>query len=681
MPNRLAGETSPYLQQHAENPVDWFPWGDEAFERARTEDRPVLLSVGYSACHWCHVMAHESFENQDIAALMNELFVNIKVDREERPDVDTVYMQAVQGMTGHGGWPMTVFLTPEGVPFYGGTYFPPDDRMGMPAFGRVLAAAAEAYRTRRDEIEAAGVRMREALRPVQLPAGGEPVASQLDAAAAALVQQTDRRHGGFGGAPKFPHPMALDLMLRRHRVTGDRALLAAAEVTLDAMARGGIHDQVGGGFHRYSVDERWAVPHFEKMLYDNAQLAPVYLHAFQLTGREDMRDVSTRTLDYLAREMRLPEGGFAASQDADSPAGAGGEGAFFVWTPRQLTDVLGADDGAFASRVFGVVEGGNFEHGATVLSLPYPVERVAESMNLPVGVAQERMAGIRERLYARRAERPAPGRDGKVVTAWNALALKAFAEVGAALGRADYVAVARRAADFLLDALVIDGVVLRTWKDGTAHITGFLEDAAHLADALLTLYETTGQPRYFEAARDIAGLVVQRYRADGGTYYDTAEDAEALIVRPRSIEDNPVTAGQSAAASAFLRLSALTGEAAWRERALEIIGPLATAVARAPLALSGLAAAMALAIGPMREIAVAGEAGGADAQALVGAVLRRFDPLRVLAWGAPDGVPLLRDRPPVEGRAAAYVCRGFVCDHPVTDPAALTALLNGPGAG
>src|SRR5437870_5242281 len=392
MANRLAHETSPYLLQHAGNPVDWYPWGDEALTRARDEDRPVLLSVGYSACHWCHVMAHECFENADIAALMNELYVNIKVDREERPDVDAVYMQAVQGMTGHGGWPMTVFLTPGGVPFYGGTYFPPEERMGLPAFPTVLQSVAEAFRTRRTEIDIAGERMRAALEPRRLPARGEADVAQLDQAARALVEQTDRRFGGFGGAPKFPHPAALDLLLRRYRVTRDEPLWRAAEITLDAMARGGIHDQVGGGFHRYSIDERWAVPHFEKMLYDNAQLAPVYLHAYQLSGRDELRHVCTRTLDYLAREMLLPAGGFAASQDADSPGGdhptksgdfagtPGREGAFFVWSPAQLIDVLGDDDGALAARVFGVVEGGNFEGGTTVLSLPYPLEQVAEAI-------------------------------------------------------------------------------------------------------------------------------------------------------------------------------------------------------------------------------------------------------------------------------------------------------------
>ena len=675
MSNRLASETSPYLQQHKDNPVDWYPWGDEAFAHARADDRPVLLSVGYSACHWCHVMAHESFENLEIASLMNRLFVNIKVDREERPDVDSIYMQAVQGMTGQGGWPMTVFLTPGGVPYYGGTYFPPADRMGMPAFPKVLQAAADAYRTRRAEIDSAGVRMREALQPAQLPAGEQVTAAQLDDAAAQLVQQTDRRHGGFGDAPKFPHPMALDLMLRRHRATGDQALWDAAIITLDAMGRGGLFDQVGGGFHRYSVDAHWGVPHFEKMLYDNAQLAPAYLHAYQLSGRDDMREVCTRTLDYLAREMLLPEGGFAASQDADSP---GGEGAFFVWTPAQLRDVLGDDDAALAARVFGVTDSGNFEHGATVLSMPYALDRLAEMTGTPPSQVHERVHRIRSRLYEARASRPAPGRDGKVVTAWNALAVSAFAEAGAALQRPEYVTVAGGAADFLLTELVHDGAVLRTWKDGRAHVTGFLEDAALLADALITLYEASGEPRYFGAASAIAAQIVDRYRSDDGSYYDTAADSEELIARPRSIDDNPVTAGQSAAASAFLRLHALTGEERWRTHAMEIVTPLAHLVPRAPLALASLAAAAEFSLGPVREIAIAGDPRWDSTRRLVGTVWEQFRPLRVLAWGLADGVPLLSDRPPRDGAATAYVCSGFVCEAPVTDAEGLARQLDAP---
>jgi uncharacterized protein len=672
MANRLAAESSPYLLQHADNPVDWYPWGDAAFDRARSDDRPVLLSIGYSACHWCHVMAHESFENAEIAALMNAHFVSIKVDREERPDVDSVYMSAAQAMGVPGGWPLTVFLTPRGLPFFGGTYFPPVDRPGLRGFPAVLRAAASAYREQRNEIGAMGEKVRDAVAPRSLPAASEPTAALLDAAARKLASETDRARGGFGAAPKFPHPQALDLMLRRSWATGDALIRDAAVLTLDAMSRGGIHDQVGGGFHRYSVDARWSVPHFEKMLYDNALLAPVYLHAYQVSGREDMLEVCTRTLDYMARELRLPDGAFAASQDADSP---GGEGAFFVWTPSQLGDTLGVDDGALAARVFGVVDGGNFEHGTTVLSMPYPLAQVARSMSIDEPSLRARVEDIRTRLRMARASRPAPERDGKVITAWNALAIRAFAEAGPALERPDYVAIARTCADFVLVHLVRDGVVQRIWNGGEGRIIGFLDDAANLGDALLTLYEATGESRYFTAALGLCERVVEQHRDTDGNYFDTAGDSEPLIVRPRTIDDNPVSAGQSVAAALFCRMHAFTGEERWHTRAMEIIAPLATVVARAPLAVAGLAAAMELAVGPMREIAIAGDPADTRTRALLDVAQRRFDPLSVLAWGPSGAVPLLTGRAPVDGAPAAYVCRGFVCQAPVTGATELAGEL------
>ncbi|MGA8362095.1 MAG: thioredoxin domain-containing protein [Candidatus Dormiibacterota bacterium] len=672
MANRLAAESSPYLLQHADNPVDWYPWGDAAFERARSDDRPVLLSIGYSACHWCHVMAHESFENAEIAALMNAHFVSIKVDREERPDVDSVYMGAAQAMGVPGGWPLTVFLTPQGLPFFGGTYFPPVDRPGLRGFPAVLMAAAAAYREQRDEIGAMGEKVREAVAPRSLPAATEPTTALLDSAARKLASDTDRARGGFGAAPKFPHPQALDLMLRRSWATGDALIRDAAVLTLDAMSRGGIHDQVGGGFHRYSVDARWSVPHFEKMLYDNALLAPVYLHAYQLSGREDMLEVCTRTLDYMARELRLSDGAFAASQDADSP---GGEGAFFVWTPSQLRDTLGVDDGALAARVFGVVDGGNFEHATTVLSMPYPLAQVARSMSIDEAALHARVEDIRTRLRVARLSRPAPERDGKVITAWNALAIRAFAEAGPALERPDYVEIARRCADFVLAHLVRDGVVQRIWNGGEGRIIGFLDDAANLGDALLTLYEATGESRYFTVALGLCERIVEQHRDADGNYFDTAGDSEPLIVRPRTIDDNPVSAGQSVAAALFCRMHAFTGEDRWHSRAMEIIAPLATVVARAPLAVAGLAAAMELAVGPMREIAIAGDPEDTRTRALLDVAQRRFDPLSVLAWGPSGAVPLLTGRAPVDGAPAAYVCRGFVCQTPVTGATELAGEL------
>ncbi|MBJ7593639.1 MAG: thioredoxin domain-containing protein [Candidatus Dormibacteraeota bacterium] len=670
MSNRLALETSPYLLQHATNPVDWYPWGEEAFARARAEDRPVLLSIGYSACHWCHVMAHESFEDERIATLMNALFVNIKVDREERPDVDSIYMQAVIAISGHGGWPMTVFLTPAGEPFFGGTYFPPVDRQGMRGFDYVLNAAATVYRDRRGEVTEAAAQLRRALEPAALPPGSVS-AADLGVAATQLVAQTDMRHGGFGGAPKFPHAGALDFLLRRYHTTGDRRLLDAALVTLDHMDRGGIHDQVGGGFHRYAVDATWSIPHFEKMLYDNAQLAPVYLHAYQLTGDQRWRRVAEDTLDHAMRELRLPGGGFASSQDADSP---GGEGSYFVWALAQLREVLGEEDGTLAARVFGVTDVGNFEGGTTVLSQPFPLVQVARSLDTDEAALRNRLDGIRARLLEARRQRAAPARDDKVLTAWNALMISALAEAGAALGRADYLDGARRGADFLLAALRPDGVLLRTWKDGSAKITGFLEDSAFFAEALITLYEACGDGTYLASARELVDDAVRRFE-DGGVMYDTASDAEPLLVRPRTIDDNPVPAGQSILASALLRLAAFTGDAALRERAETILGPLAAAATRSPLAVSALASALDRAQAASREVAITGAPHDERTRSLLDVVHRRWTPNTVLAWGNAD-VELLADRPLVDGRPAAYVCENFACQRPVTEPEELAALLD-----
>jgi uncharacterized protein len=667
--NRLAGETSPYLLQHADNPVDWYPWGDEAFARARAEDRPVLLSIGYSACHWCHVMAHESFENREIATLINERFISIKVDREERPDVDSIYMQAVIAISGHGGWPMTVFLTPSGEPYFGGTYFPPVDRQGLRGFPYVLDAAATVYRERRDEVTQAADQLRRALEPPSL-SPGTGAEADLGAAAAQLVASTDIRHGGFGAAPKFPHPAALDFLLRRHRTSSDSRLLDAALISLDHMARGGIHDQVGGGFHRYSVDGLWSIPHFEKMLYDNAQLAPVYLHAHQLTGDHRWRGVVEDTLDHALRELRLPGGGFASSQDADSP---GGEGSYFVWTPPQLTEVLGDDDGALAARVFGASEAGNFEHRTTVLSMPFPLTQVARSLGISGDALADRVDGIRRRLLAARQQRLAPARDDKVLTSWNALMLGALAEAGAALARPDYVDAARQCADFLLSELRPDGVLLRTWKDGRAKITGFLEDSAFLADSLITLFEACGEGRYLSAARELVDDALHRF-ADGGVLYDTASDADPLLVRPRTIDDNPIPAGQSVLAAALLRIAAIDGDAAARQDAEAIMGPFTAVVARSPLAVSSLACAMDRAQARSREIAIVGPSDDPRTAALLTVVHRQWLPDSVLAWGESDNA-LLAGRSMVDGMPAAYVCENFACRRPVTEPHQLAEAL------
>ncbi len=673
MPNRLESSTSPYLRQHASNPVDWYPWGEEAMRAARESDRPILLSVGYSACHWCHVMAHESFEDPEIAALMNRLFVCVKVDREERPDVDAVYMEAVQAFTGQGGWPMTVFLTPDGAPFFGGTYFPPAPRQGLPGFPAVLRAAHDAYRNRRSDIERAGAELGRALSALALPPAEEPTARVVEEAAARLVAQADRRDGGFGGAPKFPHPAALELLLRRGHLAGDPEAAAVAGTSLRAMRRGGIFDQLGGGFHRYSVDAHWLVPHFEKMLYDNAQLATLYLHAWQLTGDPEMRRVAEATLDYVLREMRLPDGGFAASQDADSE---GEEGRFFVWTPAEVAAALGSEEDArIACAAFGVTEAGSFERGRSVLCRPDDAGQRGGGGAGPE--MAERIEGIRERLLEARRRRVPPARDGKVVTAWNALAIRALAEAGSALGRPDLVDAARSCAAFLLGAGSPDGRLRRSWSDGIAGTPAFLEDVAGLGDALLALHEATGEPRWYASAVSLAEEAVERFRApEGGAYFDTARDAEPLWVRPRSLQDTPVPAGPSLAAQLFTRLAGYTGEQRWRDRALEIVGPLTRAIAQAPLALGSLACVADQLVAPSREVAVVGAPDDPATRALLAEVWRRRDPYRVLAWGPEGGAPLLAGRPAVGSLPTAHVCERFICRAPTADPAELARQLD-----
>ena len=679
MANRLATQSSPYLRQHAGNPVDWYPWGEEALRAAREGDRPILLSVGYSACHWCHVMAHECFENAGIAGLMNQLFVNIKVDREERPDVDAVYMEAVQAMTGRGGWPMTVFLTPGGAPYFGGTYFPPVARGGLPGFPTVLRAAHDAYREGREDVERIGSELRRALAPPPLPVGDDPSPEVVTRAAARLVEQSDARHGGFGGAPKFPHPAALELLLRRGFAGADGAAAAAVRTTLDRMLRGGIFDQLGGGFHRYSVDDRWAVPHFEKMLYDNAQLAVVYLHAHQLTGDREYRRAVEATLDYLAREMLLPEGGFASSQDADSE---GVEGRYFVWTPEQVRQVLGnADDARLACRVFGVSDYGNFEEGTSVPYLALAPDELAGELGIDREDAAQQVDARRRRLLASRSLRVAPGRDGKVVTAWNGLALRAFAEAGSALARQDYVEIAKNCADFLLAEVVVEGRLRRSWMAGAAGVNAFLEDVAYLGDGLLAVYEAIGEARYYERAAGFAEEIETRFRDPDGGYFDTAADAEPLLVRPRGLEDNPLPAGRSMAAQLFLRLAGLTGEERWRDRAREIVRPLVPAIARAPLALGSLACVLDQLVAPSREVAIVGPPDDDATRALLREVWGRRDPYRVVAWGTGGSVPLLTGRSLIDGHPAAYVCEGFVCRLPVTDPEGLAAQLSVPPGG
>ncbi|MEU1421731.1 thioredoxin domain-containing protein [Kitasatospora sp. NPDC005751] len=676
MPNRLAGATSPYLLQHADNPVDWWPWGPEAFAEAERRGVPVLLSVGYAACHWCHVMAHESFEDEALAAYANERFVAVKVDREERPDVDAVYMEAVQAATGQGGWPMTVFLTPDKDPFYFGTYFPPEPRHGMPSFRQVLEGVDAAWRDRREEVGEVAARIRADLaeRASVYGVGSgvhrPPGEAELHEALVALGRDFDARRGGFGGAPKFPPAMVIEFLLRHHARTGSAAALEMAVRTAAAMARGGIHDQLGGGFARYTVDADWVVPHFEKMLYDNALLLRAYLHLWRATGSPLARRVALSTADFLLRELRTPEGAFASALDADSLDGSGAsvEGAYYAWTPGQLAEVLGEADAALAAELYEVTATGTFEHGSSVLQLP---------ADPPDAEAAER---IRARLFAARAERPAPARDDKVVAAWNGLAVAALAETGALLERPDLVEAAERAADLLLAVhLTPDGRLLRTSRDGRAGAhAGVLEDYADTAEGFLALYAVTGEAEWLELAGGLLDTVLKHFADEAsGALYDTADDAEELIRRPQDPTDNATPSGWTAAAGALLTYAAYTGSARHRtaaERALGIVGALA---GRAPRFIGwGLAVAEALVDGP-REVAVVGSAGDPATAALHRAALLGTAPGAVVAVGAPDAdeVPLLADRPLVGGAPAAYICRHFACDAPTTDPAVLAERL------
>ncbi len=668
MTNRLAQETSPYLLQHRENPVDWYPWGEEALGRAREEDRPILLSVGYSACHWCHVMERESFEDAETAAYMNEHFVNVKVDREERPDVDAIYMEAVQAMTGHGGWPMTVFLDPEGVPFYGGTYFPPDEGRGMPSFRMVMEAVVDAFERKREEIRERAGDTRARLGAVGLvePSAETTAAAELEAAVARLLDGADRARGGFGGAPKFPPASALELLLAR----GDADGLAVAERTLDAMLAGGIYDQLGGGFARYSVDAVWLVPHFEKMLYDNALLAPAYLHGWQVFGHERYRRVCEETLDWMLREMRGPEGGFYSALDADSE---GEEGRFYVWTPAQIRAVLGEGETAEAViEFYGVSERGNFE-GASILHLPGGAGRFSPGMR-----AESAPAGLdeaRRTLYEARAKRVWPGLDDKRLTAWNALAIAALAEAGAVLGREDYLDAARAGAEFVLGSLTDDGGrLLRTYKDGRAHLNAYLEDHAFLLEALLTLYEASFEARWFERARDLAEQMVARFGdPERGGFFSTSSDHEQLIARRKEIGDHPIPSGNSSAALGLLRLGALSGERAYERQAEGVFALFAKTATEHPQSFAHLLRALDFHLSPTREVALVGD-DLADLAATVRAELR---PHLVLA-GGPEGStqpPLLAQRPTIEGRPTAYVCQNFSCQSPVTTADDLAALL------
>ncbi|MFF5311454.1 thioredoxin domain-containing protein [Streptomyces massasporeus] len=677
MPNRLAHETSPYLLQHADNPVDWWPWSSEAFEEARKRNVPVLLSVGYSSCHWCHVMAHESFEDQETAEYLNAHYVSVKVDREERPDVDAVYMEAVQAATGQGGWPMTVFLTPDAEPFYFGTYFPPAPRQGMPSFRQVLQGVHQAWDERRDEVaEVAGKIVRDlAGREISYGDARTPGEEELAQALLGLTREYDPQRGGFGGAPKFPPSMVLEFLLRHHARTGAEGALQMARDTCERMARGGMYDQLGGGFARYSVDRDWVVPHFEKMLYDNALLCRVYAHLWRSTGSELARRVALETADFMVRELRTNEGGFASALDADSDDGTGKhvEGAYYVWTPEQLREVLGEQDAELAAQHFGVTEEGTFEEGASVLQLP-----VRDGL-----LDAEKAASIHQRLLAARDERPAPGRDDKVVAAWNGLAIAALAETGAYFDRPDLVEAAVAAADLLVRLHLDEQARLtRTSKDGHAGANaGVLEDYADVAEGFLALASVTGEGVWLEFAGFLLDHVLARFTdPESGSLYDTAADAERLIRRPQDPTDNAAPSGWTAAANALLSYAAHTGSEPHRTAAERALGVVKALGPRVPRFIGwGLAAAEAVLDGP-REVAVVGPAlDDEGTRALHRTALLGTAPGAVVAVGSPgsEEFPLLADRPLVGGEPAAYVCRNFTCDAPTTEPDRLRTVLSG----
>jgi len=685
--NRLAGETSPYLLQHAHNPVDWFPWGPEALARARLLDRPIFLSIGYAACHWCHVMERESFEDEATAAFLNAHFVAIKVDREERPDLDQLYMGAIQAMTGQGGWPMSVFLAPDGRPFYGGTYFPDTPRHGMPAFRQVLEGVRRAWVEQRADVEQAGGRLVEALVEAQrtAPGGaGLPEAGVLGRAAAAVDAAFDPVNGGWGGAPKFPQPMTIEFLLRRHVASGDPRWLEIARRSLDAMAAGGVHDQLGGGFHRYSTDARWLVPHFEQMLYDNAQLARVYAHAWALTGDPGDLAVTIATLEYLLRELRTRDGGFAASQDADTE---GEEGATFVWSAAEIRALLG-EDAALFSAAYGVSDEGNWE-GRTILARVRGDAELADRFGATPDDVAARLAAARAILLAQRASRPQPARDDKVIAAWNGLAIAALADASRALaGSGDpalaaagvrYREAAASAADAVLGGLRgEDGRVRRSWKDGRAVADGVLEDYADLADGLLALYEATFDERWFRASVSLVDVILARFSDPAGGFFDTADDGEQLVVRPRDLQDNATPSGGAMATTVLLRLTALAGEGRYRaaaEAALATVGPY---LERYPTGFAQWLCALELAHSPSVEVAIVGDPGAEATWRLVDVARRGYHPMRVLAMSAtPDSsaVPLLHHRFALNGRPTAFVCRHFACRQPVNEPEALEALL------
>lgn len=678
--NRLATQTSPYLLQHANNPVDWYPWGPEALAKAQAEDKPVFLSIGYAACHWCHVMAHESFENPAIAALMNQHFINIKVDREERPDLDSIYMDAVVALTGHGGWPMSVFLTPSGQPFYGGTYYPPTRRGGMPAFTDILNGIHDAWLNRRDTVLDGG---QEVINHIQgaetggLTGADDLKPSTLAEAAKAVFSQFDWRHAGWGQAPKFPQPMTVEFLLRHHLSTGDPLALEMVTKTLDAMLKGGMYDQLGGGFHRYSTDAVWLVPHFEKMLYDNSQLARAYLHAWQVTHNPEYKRCVEEILDYVLREMTDPTGGFYSTQDADSE---GEEGKFFIWDESEIDDLLGKDAELFKG-CYGISSGGNFE-GRNILFVANSLEAVAGRYKLNVSEVGESLARSKSILFREREKRVHPGLDDKVLSGWNGLMLAAFAEAARILDRSDYLAAAQANARFLLQQMrTPQGRLYRTWRKGEAKLNGYAEDYAAVCEGLLTLYESDFDVAWFAAAQELADTLLTHFADPAGGFFDTSDDHEALVFRPKSLQDNAVPSGNSLAVTALLKLGSLTGEGRYTDAAEKILRQVQPALAKYPTGFGQWLVALSYALSGPREIAIVGDVSATATRVLLSEIWSAFRPFQVTAVGtAATPIPLLFDRRQLNGQTTVYVCEHFACRTPVTDLADFRAILNADSA-
>jgi uncharacterized protein YyaL (SSP411 family) len=675
MPNHLANSLSPYLRQHAGNPVDWYPWGAEALERARREQKPIFLSIGYSACHWCHVMAHESFEDPATAALLNDHFVSIKVDREERPDLDSLYMSAVVAMTGQGGWPMSVFLTPDLKPFYGGTYFPPKPQPGLPAFPGLLKAIATAWQGRRDEIMQESARLAGQLleQSAQIQSQETFSAADLHSVALSLVKSYDWQNGGWGSAPKFPQPMLIEFLLRRH-LAGEAQALEPARHALRAMARGGMYDVVGGGFARYSTDAFWLVPHFEKMLYDNAQLTSVYLHAWQITQDPSFRQAVRASLGFVSRELTSPEGGFYSSLDADS---GGEEGQYYVWTKEEIRDVLG-EKFEFFESAYAINPQGNWE-GRTILQRQLDDAGLGAHFGLTLAQVQKNLADCHASLLAARSERSRPATDDKVLTAWNGLMLASFAEAGVALADAGLLALAARNADFLLTHLCTENSLHHTWRDGQAGQDVFLQDYAGLILGLLALYQADFNPRWFEQAEGLAAQMLERFSDPHGGFFDTPLDSQTVLVRPKDLQDNAMPSGNALAAQALLKLAAFTGKEhylAAAQACLKLVQPMAT---KYPKAFGAWLSAADFELAKVHQVAVVGDLADPATQALLASVRATYRPNLVLAACSlpiPSGSPaLLDDRPMLDGQPTAYVCQGFVCNLPVTQPEQLERQL------